>query len=181
MDTASGSAATCKILSFGLSYDPAEPPERTPRPDGSFDLNVTFQILALFDGSGSNECGSCEYRQYVRGYSRRKPPGSPWGGDDVRQVYGGTLSRTMWLEDGPAPYGYRVPPPGVTVAPDNYLPPPRTTGCNYNNTGDTPGMRRIPMGWDYEMNVQFYGKIINKEGETVQTLAPWLVKFSGRG
>jgi hypothetical protein len=138
----------------------------------------SFEMNADFQGTGSSECRCCEYRQYVRGYGRyRANSASPWTTVNHLLRWGVPLSPVNYNEDGfsnGSAYGYRA----FNGCSDDFLPHPRTTGCQYRGT-DYPGLT-LPTGYQYDVQLDFIGQIVDVcNSNTVIQSSAWTVSCQG--
>ena len=122
-----------------------------------------FSIDAEFTDGGDGACKCCEYRQYVRGYKKRKPPGQKWQTEQLF-IWGGVpLSKDVYHEDGDPTkrdgvFGHR----DIKCPVDSYGEDEgeeRATGCRYH-ADDAPGEAYIT-GTEYEIHLEFMGVIID--------------------
>ncbi len=136
-----------------------------------------FQMNADFSSGPNTPCSCCEYRQYVRGYFKRKPPGGSWSTDVHHLRNGVALDPTTYHEDGypdGGAYGYRA----FNGGDDDFLPHPRATGCSYRGN-DAPSMP-VDSGWNYDFHLDFIALIVDTcNSNKVITTYTWSVGCSG--
>lgn len=149
---ASGASSCCVVTSFEVPKGLVRCDKNWYRGLGKWKVFSSWSVEVIFGG----DCSCCEFRQYIRGYMKRRFPGGPWGTDIVELANGKTLDPEIWYEDGdPEPFGHRD---GTNTDNDKYTPKPRATGCKYEGS-DEPGMYLLP-GQDYEMKLEFRWEII---------------------
>jgi hypothetical protein len=123
-------------------------------------------------------CACCEYRQYVRGYFQyRASDQDPWITVQHLLRWGTPLSPAQYNEDGfpnGDAYGYRA----FNGCSDQFLPLPRTTGCQYRGS-DFPGLT-VPGGTQYRISLEFKGEIVDTcNSDAVVQGSLWTVACQG--
>ena len=129
----SPSGRKCRVTSFKVKVD-----DKRVEAEGNEMFLVTqhFSIDAEFTDGGDGACSCCEYRQYLRGYKKRKPPGLPWKTEDIPLWGGVPLSQDVYHEDGDPTkpdgvFGHR----DIKCPVDSYEEDEggnRATGCRYH-------------------------------------------------
>lgn len=177
-DDSGSSSSACVTTSFDT------PSNRTGQividnGNGTFWVGEKFDMGASFKGSYPAVCSCCEYRQYLKGSYQVQAPGGDWKTVPQQLRWGVIIDPNTYNEDGTPgglAYGYR----NMVGLPDNYTPPPRTTGCSYWGH-DEPAFTNLPKGYAFSAWLDFKGEIVDVcNGNKVVESKTWTVHLYGR-
>ncbi len=176
-DTIGSSSSGCIPTTFNTPADRSGQVVKD-NGDGTFTVNESFHMGASFNGSYPGVCSCCEYRQYVKGYFQSAAPGGNWKHLPLALRWGVMLDPNTYNEDGKpngVAYGYR----DTVGAGDDYIPHPRTTGCNYSGN-DAPGFLKLEKGYSFSAWLDFKGELIDVcNGKKVVQTKTWTVHLYG--
>lgn len=178
----SDSGRRCRVTKFEVTV--ADKKDVNPRGEDFFFIGKRFSVDAEFTDGGDGACSCCQYRQYLRGFKKRKPPGQEWQTEQIKLWNNVLLSETDYNEDGDPTeangvFGHRdIKCPVDSYGEDEDENVTRDIGCIYH-AADQPGETYIT-GTEYHIHLEFEGVIIDTCHDNARCeVKHWVIDIEG--